>query len=46
MEYSTAEEAAAAVSTCDGYKLDKSHNFAVNFFVDFEKWVSLICIAV
>ncbi len=37
MEYATADEAAEAVKTCDGYKLDKSHNFSVNLFIDFEK---------
>ena len=37
LEYSTAEEAANAVQACDGYKLDKSHVFAVNLFTDFEK---------
>ena len=37
MEYATAEQAINAVRTCDGYKLDKSHNFAVNLFTDFEK---------
>lgn len=37
LEYSTAEEAANAVKACDGYKLDKSHVFAVNLFTDFEK---------
>ena len=37
LEYSTAEEAANAVKACDGYKLDKSHVFAVTLFTDFEK---------
>ncbi len=41
MEYLTAEEAAEAVKTCDGYRLDKSHNFAVNLLTDFEKYVLL-----
>ena len=37
LEYSSAGEALEAVKTCDGYRLDKSHNFAVNLFTDFEK---------
>ena len=37
MEFATAEEAANAVKTGNGYRLDKSHVFAVNFFSDFEK---------
>lgn len=41
MEYATAEQAINAVRTCDGYKLDKSHNFAVNLFTDFEKYAEL-----
>ena len=37
LEYSTANEAAEAVKTCNGYKLDKKHIFAVNKFTDFDK---------
>ena len=37
MEFASAEEAANAVKTGNGYRLDKSHVFAVNFFSDFEK---------
>ena len=40
IEYSTPEEAQNAVHTCDGYKLDKSHIFAVNLLSDFEKSVT------
>ena len=37
LEFSTAEEAANAVKTGNGYRLDKNHIFKVNFFSDFEK---------
>lgn len=37
MEFDTSEQAAAAVKTGNGYKLDKTHIFSVNFFTDFEK---------
>ena len=37
MEFASPEQAANAVKTGNGYRLDKSHVFAVNFFSDFEK---------
>ncbi len=37
LEFATQEEAASAVKAGNGYKLDKAHIFAVNFFDDFEK---------
>ena len=37
IEYSDPSEAAEAVKTCNGYKLDKKHIFAVNMFTDFDK---------
>ena len=37
IEFATPEQAANAVKTGNGYRLDKSHVFAVNFFSDFEK---------
>lgn len=47
LEFSTPEEAVNAVKTGNGYRLDKSHIFKVNFFSDFEKCVSLrLCFAV
>lgn len=36
LEFSTRNEAVAAVTTGNGYKLDKAHVFATNFFSDFE----------
>lgn len=41
LEFEKPEEAANAVKTGNGYKLDKSHIFAVNFFSDFEKYKNL-----
>jgi translation initiation factor 3 subunit B len=38
LEYSTAQQAANAVKTAHGYKLDKSHIFAVNPLSDIEKY--------
>lgn len=37
LEYATAQQAANAVKTAHGYKLDKAHVFAVNPLSDFEK---------
>lgn len=39
MEFATPEQAADAVKTGNGYRLDKSHVFTVNFFSDFDKYV-------
>lgn len=41
LEYTNAKDAAQAVKTANGYKLDKHHIFAVNHFEDFEKLVNL-----
>ncbi|XP_065899140.1 eukaryotic translation initiation factor 3 subunit B-like [Dysidea avara] len=41
MEFATHDEAVAAVNTGNGYRLDKSHIFAVYFFTDFEKYETL-----
>ena len=38
LEFATAEQANSAVKAGNGYRLDKSHIFAVNHFADFEKW--------
>jgi len=38
LEFSTASDAANAVKTANGYKLDKNHTFSVNSFADFEKY--------
>lgn len=38
LEYSNASDAANAVKTANGYKLDKSHTFIVNNFADFDKY--------
>ena len=37
LEFSNANDAAQAVKTANGYKLDKHHIFAVNHFEDFDK---------
>ena len=37
LEYENHEQAAEAVKTSNGYQLDKTHVFAVNFFTDIEK---------
>lgn len=37
LEFSNAKDAAQAVKTANGYKLDKHHIFAVNHFDDFDK---------
>ena len=37
LEFATAEQANSAVKAGNGYRLDKSHIFAVNHFADFEK---------
>ena len=37
LEYSSPEDAQAAVKATDGYRLDKAHTFAVNLFSDFDK---------
>ena len=41
LEYSSPFHAQEAVKTTNGYKLDKTHTFAVNLFSDFEKYVYL-----
>lgn len=38
LEFSNASDAANAVKTANGYKLDKNHTFLVNSFGDFEKY--------
>lgn len=38
LEFSHASDAANAVKTANGYKLDKSHTFVVNAFSDFDKF--------
>ena len=40
LEFSTREGAETAVATGNGYRLDKAHVFAINFFSDFDKSVS------
>ena len=37
LEYSNSSDAANAIKTANGYKLDKSHTFIVNSFADFDK---------
>lgn len=41
LEFSNAKDAAQAVKTANGYKLDKHHIFAVNHFEDFDRLASL-----
>eukprot|EP00252_Welwitschia_mirabilis_P007653 TRINITY_DN1925_c0_g1_i1.p1 TRINITY_DN1925_c0_g1~~TRINITY_DN1925_c0_g1_i1.p1 ORF type:complete len:724 (+),score=157.56 TRINITY_DN1925_c0_g1_i1:218-2389(+) len=41
IEYSTPQEAQTARDQTNGYKLDKSHVFAVNMFDDFEKYMKI-----
>ncbi|KAL6008103.1 Eukaryotic translation initiation factor 3 subunit B [Asimina triloba] len=41
IEYNTAQEAELAKEKTNGYKLDKSHIFAVNFFDDFDKYLKV-----
>eukprot|EP00308_Calcidiscus_leptoporus_P021349 CAMPEP_0119378408 /NCGR_PEP_ID=MMETSP1334-20130426/48186_1 /TAXON_ID=127549 /ORGANISM="Calcidiscus leptoporus, Strain RCC1130" /LENGTH=665 /DNA_ID=CAMNT_0007397605 /DNA_START=14 /DNA_END=2011 /DNA_ORIENTATION=- len=41
IEFSSEEEATAAVAKANGYKLDKSHTFVVNSFEDFAKYTSI-----
>ncbi|CAG0900020.1 unnamed protein product [Darwinula stevensoni] len=41
LEYSSPVNAANAVKTTNGYKLDKAHTFCVNVFTDFEKYASI-----
>ncbi|XP_065659652.1 eukaryotic translation initiation factor 3 subunit B isoform X2 [Hydra vulgaris] len=38
LEFPKAEDAANAIKTANGYRLDKNHTFAVNSFNDFEKY--------
>ena len=42
LEFSTRKEAETAVATGNGYRLDKAHVFAINFFSDFDKWVASV----
>lgn len=42
LEFSNAKDAAQAVKTANGYKLDKHHIFAVNHFEDFDRLVSTL----
>ena len=42
LEFSNAKDAAQAVKTANGYKLDKHHLFAVNHFEDFDRLVSTL----
>ena len=39
LEFSTRKEAETAVATGNGYRLDKAHVFAINFFSDFDRSV-------
>lgn len=41
IEYTTPQEAELAREKTNGYKLDKSHIFAVNLFDDFEKYMKI-----
>ena len=41
VEYDNEISAQEAVSQLNGYRLDKSHTFKVNFFSDFEKYREL-----
>ncbi|VAI38132.1 unnamed protein product [Triticum turgidum subsp. durum] len=41
IEYNTPQEAELAREKTNGYKLDKSHIFAVNMFDDFEKYMKV-----
>ncbi|KAJ4836996.1 Eukaryotic translation initiation factor 3 subunit B [Turnera subulata] len=41
IEYNTPQEAELAKEKTDGYKLDKSHVFAVNMFGDFDKYMGV-----
>ncbi|XP_073111676.1 eukaryotic translation initiation factor 3 subunit B [Elaeis guineensis] len=41
IEYNTPQEAELAREKTNGYKLDKSHIFAVNLFDDFEKYMKV-----
>ncbi|XP_062507471.1 eukaryotic translation initiation factor 3 subunit B-like [Corticium candelabrum] len=41
LEYETAQQAANAVKTAHGYRLDKAHVFAINPISDFEKYSDL-----
>eukprot|EP00249_Psilotum_nudum_P011425 c23165_g1_i2 orf=444-2627(-) len=41
IEYTTPQEAQTAREQTNGYKLDKSHVFAVNMFDDFEKYLKV-----
>ncbi|XP_010933521.1 eukaryotic translation initiation factor 3 subunit B [Elaeis guineensis] len=41
IEYNTPQEAELAREKTNGYKLDKSHIFAVNLFDDFEKYMKI-----
>ncbi|KAL3690224.1 hypothetical protein R1sor_016533 [Riccia sorocarpa] len=41
IEYTTPQEAQTAKEQTNGYKLDKSHVFAVNMFDDFEKYMKV-----
>ena len=38
LEYETQDQAQAAVANLNGYALDKSHKFKINYFGDFEKY--------
>ena len=39
--YRNAQEATTAISSCNGYKLDKNHCFAVNRLSDFETFMDI-----
>ena len=41
LEYQNPREAAEAVKSTDGYRLDKQHTFQVNLFTDFDKYSSV-----
>ena len=41
LEYGSLAEAKEAVKAMNGYKLDKSHIFAVNLFSDFDKYTTV-----
>jgi len=41
LEFSNSSDAANAIKTANGYKLDKSHTFVVNSFSDFDKYKNI-----
>ena len=41
IEFTTPQEAAAAIEQTNGYKLDKNHVFAVNFISQYDKYMQV-----